>query len=58
MEIFDAGLGFGARPVRRPRADLSSLSLLPLTSTDSAIPFAFVLALAGWMPHLHAKPIQ
>ena len=33
-----------------PRADLSNLSLLPLVSTDSAVPFAFVLALAGWMP--------
>lgn len=39
-----------AASVVLPRADVSSLSLLPLLPTDSAIPFAFVLALAGWMP--------
>lgn len=33
-----------------PRADIGTLSLLPWPPAGSAIPFAFVLALAGWMP--------
>lgn len=39
-----------AATLAAPRADLSTLALIPRSRTPEAVPFAFVLALAGWMP--------
>jgi Mn2+/Fe2+ NRAMP family transporter len=39
-----------AAAVSLPRADLSTLALWPADAIGSAVPFVFLLALAGWMP--------
>lgn len=39
-----------AAAVSLPRADLSTLSAWPADAVGSAVPFVFLLALAGWMP--------
>ena len=39
-----------AAAVSLPRADLSTLALWPADAVGSAVPFVFLLALAGWMP--------
>ena len=39
-----------AAAVSLPRADLSTLALWPAEAVGSAVPFVFLLALAGWMP--------
>lgn len=39
-----------AAGITLPRADFSSLALLPDLGEGSAVKFAFLLALAGWMP--------
>ena len=39
-----------AAAVSLPRADLTTLSLWPAEAVGTAVPFAFLLALAGWMP--------
>ena len=39
-----------AAAVSLPRADLSTLALWPGEAVGSAVPFVFLLALAGWMP--------
>ena len=39
-----------AAAVSLPRADLSTLALWPAETVGAAVPFVFLLALAGWMP--------
>ena len=39
-----------AAAVSLPRADLSTLALWPADAVGTAVPFVFLLALAGWMP--------
>ena len=39
-----------AAAVSLPRADVSTLALWPGGLIETAVPFAFLLALAGWMP--------
>ena len=39
-----------AAAVSLPRADLSTLAVWPADVVGSAVPFAFLLALVGWMP--------
>lgn len=39
-----------AAAVSLPRADLSTLALWPAEAVGPAVPFVFLLALAGWMP--------
>ena len=39
-----------AAAVSLPRADLSTLALWPAEAVGAAVPFMFLLALAGWMP--------
>jgi Mn2+/Fe2+ NRAMP family transporter len=39
-----------AAAVSLPRADLSTLALWPAEAVGTAVPFVFLLALAGWMP--------
>ena len=40
----------GAAFVTLPRADLSTLTLWPAGVVGTVVPFAFLLALVGWMP--------
>ena len=40
----------GAAAVSLPRADFATMAVWPSGLVDTTVPFAFLLALAGWMP--------